>query len=71
MERLAAIKRKYEHQLMELEGVVGVGIGISALGKPCIKAYLRRKSPDLVSSIPPKLDDVDVEIEEVGDVTAF
>ncbi len=62
---------RYEDQLMSIEGVVGVGIGETSTGEPCIKVYVIEKTPELEEVIPKELEGYTVEIEEVGEVKAL
>ncbi len=62
---IEAVQAEYESQLMELEGVVGVGIGECA-GEPCFKVLVEERSPELEEEIPQQLAGYKVEIEVVG-----
>lgn len=50
------------------KGVVGVGIGLSKTGLPCIKIYTDSKLNQ--ASIPKQLIAADIEFEYSGDISA-
>lgn len=67
------VKEKYESQLMKLPNVAGVGIGTKG-GKEVIKVFVTRKVPEsslqACDVIPRTLDGCEVDVEEIGIVTA-
>jgi hypothetical protein len=67
------VKEKHETHLLTLANVVGVGIGARD-GKEVVKVFVSRKVPEssLRASdvIPRILDGCDVDVEEIGMVTA-
>jgi alanine-alpha-ketoisovalerate/valine-pyruvate aminotransferase len=74
------IKNKYEQQLMSLANVVGVGIGIkqtagNPTGEVALVVNVSKKKPlaelNRQDIIPTILDDVPVDVQEVGHFTAF
>jgi hypothetical protein len=70
---IKSTKRKYEDQLMGLPNVTGIGIGERA-GKEVLKVFVTQKVPesDLKPEeiIPRVLDGYEVDVEEIGFVTA-
>ena len=56
--------------LMAIPGVVGIGQG-EYDGKPCIKVFVKEKSPELLSQIPENLGGYSVIIEETGEFHAL
>ncbi|MCK4822555.1 hypothetical protein KA005_42720 [bacterium] len=64
-------KNRSEEQFLGKNGVVGVGIGETATGEPCIKVYVEEKSPKEEKLIPKQLEGYKVEIEEVGELKAL
>jgi hypothetical protein len=64
------VKEKYESKLMDIKGVVGVGIG-SCESKPCIEVYLENESPALKEKIPNELEGFKVGTEVTGSVKAL
>jgi len=52
---------------MSLLGVVGTGIG-DCEGKPCIKVYVKERTPDLERQVPKQLEGFEVDIEVTGPI---
>ena len=80
IEHVKIIKSKYEQQLMTLANVVGVGIGVkqtegNPTGQVALVVNVAQKKPlhELRQQdiIPAVLDDVPVDVQEVGRFTAF
>jgi hypothetical protein len=65
------IKSRYEDQLLNIQGVVGVATGKTSTGETGIKVLVIKKTPELDKIIPNYLEDYKVEIEEVGVVKAL
>jgi len=61
---------RHEAELMRIPGVNGIGIG-QRHGNPVILVMLDRPASQLPVTIPSQLDGVPVEIEVIGEVTAF
>ena len=54
-------------ELMAIEGVVGVAVGLAADGRtPCLKVLLVEHTPELAARIPGTLEGQPVELEESG-----
>jgi hypothetical protein len=68
-----SVKSKYEDQLMQLPNVTGVGIGEKA-GREVIKVFVTSKVPATLlrreEIIPEKLEGYQVDVEEIGTITA-
>lgn len=70
---IEAVLRKHEDALLAYPNVNGVGIGERA-GNPVIKVLVARKVPE--SSLPPDqilpkmLDGCELDVEEIGEITA-
>jgi hypothetical protein len=68
-----SVRQKYEETLMGLPNVIGLGIGEKA-GKEVIKVFVTRKVPESALQtkeiIPATLEGWDVDVEEIGTVTA-
>jgi hypothetical protein len=52
---------------MTLSGVVGTAEG-RCDGKPCIKVYVKEKTPDILNQIPSEIEGYPVTIEETGEI---
>ena len=57
---------EHTKELMSIPGVEGVAQGICN-GKPCIKVYVVKESPELKRKIPETLEGYKVMIEETGE----
>lgn len=71
---IAAMRQKYEEQLMRLPNVTGVGIGEKA-GKVVVKVFVTHKVPESALQaqevVPKTLEEgVETDVEEIGVVTA-
>ena len=64
------VLKEHTDDLMAIPGVVGTGQGLSD-GKPCIKIFVIKKTPQLDRKIPGNLDSHPVVIEETGEFRAF
>ncbi len=54
---------------MSIHGVVGTGIG-ACEGKPCIRIFVAKKTPELLQKIPSKLEGFVVDVQETGEIRA-
>ncbi|MCX7771380.1 MAG: hypothetical protein N2202_09940 [Proteobacteria bacterium] len=64
------VLKEHTDKLMSIPGVIGTAQGICD-GKPCIKVYLREKTPALEQKIPDNIEGYPVSIEEIGEIRAF
>jgi hypothetical protein len=64
------IIKEHARELMAIPGVVGAGQGLCE-GKPCIKVFVIKKTPEIVKRIPDILDSYPVIIEETGPIKAL
>ncbi len=64
------IKTKYESQLLNIQGVEGIGIGEES-GKPVIKVYVAKKTKPLQEKIPNQIEGYPVSMEVTGEFHAF
>ena len=64
------VLKEHTKTIMSIPGVVGTGQGLCE-GKPCIKVFVIKKTPDLDQKIPKTLDGYPVVIEETGEVKAL
>jgi hypothetical protein len=80
IEHVKETKIKYEQQLMTLANVIGVGIGFkqtegNPTGQVALVVNVAQKKPlnelQQQDIIPAMLDDVPVDVQEVGKFTAF
>ena len=66
---IEAVLKEYTDRLMSLPGVVGTAEGRCA-GKPCIKVYVSKKTPELLRNIPPDIEGFPVAVEKTGEIRA-
>ena len=59
------VLQEHNASLMAVPGVVGTAEG-RCDGKPCIKVYVREKTPEILKKIPPQLEGYPVTIQETG-----
>ena len=64
---IAAVLKERTPNLMTLSGVVGTAEG-RCDGKPCIKVYVKEKTPDILNQIPSEIEGYPVTIEETGEI---
>ncbi len=68
--KIEKVLKKYTDNLMSISSVVGTGQGLCD-GKPCIKVFVVKKTPELEDKIPEKLEGYSVKIEETGVIRAL
>jgi hypothetical protein len=68
--KIQEVLKKYTASLITISGVVGTGLGLCD-GKPCIKVFVIKKTPDLEDKIPERLEGYSVKIKETGVIRAF
>ena len=66
---IATVQRQHESSIMNVPGVVGVGIG-ECEGEPCIRVLVEDRTPELESRIPKELEGFKVDIEATGPIQA-
>lgn len=64
-----AVLREHTDSLMSLPGVVGTAEG-RCDGKPCIKVFVAKTTPELLSQIPSSLEGYTVVVQETGEFRA-
>jgi hypothetical protein len=67
---IVEVLKEHAKTLMSIPGVVGAGQGLCE-GKPCIKVFVIKKTPELEQKIPETLEGYPVVIEETGEVKAL
>ena len=68
--KIETVLKDHTDSLMALRGVVGTAIGECA-GKPCIKVYVEKKTPELLKQIPSAIDGYTVAVQETGEIRAL
>lgn len=64
---VAAVLKRHTPRLMSVPGVVGTAEAQCG-GKPCIKVYVKKKSPDVSAQIPAEIEGYPVTIQETGEI---
>lgn len=67
------VKERNEEAILRIEGVVGMGIGLSETvpGQVVIEVYVKRPRHEMRRVIPEVLEDVPVKIVETGEIIAY
>ncbi len=72
LEKAKGVQARHEHALMAIDGVVGVGIGLSEDGTThVIEVYVKKHTPEIEGKLPKQLDGVKVRIVETGEIRAL
>ncbi|MBW8036324.1 MAG: carboxypeptidase regulatory-like domain-containing protein [Planctomycetes bacterium] len=69
--RALKAKNSHIHRFMDIDGVVGAGVGLSAKGQPVVRVYLSQDSKKVKSQLPSKVDGVPVVTIVTGTFEAF
>lgn len=64
------VKAQHERRLLAMEGVISVGVGRDASGKPVIIIGLDRPRPGTQAQLPQTLEEYPVRVEIVGEIKA-
>jgi hypothetical protein len=64
------VKKHHETRLLNLPGVVSIGIGLNESGQPAIIIGLDGPSPETVAQLPTELDGYPIVIRIVGAIKA-
>lgn len=64
------VKARHEQDLMQLPGVVSIGVGRDAHGRPAIVVGLDKPRPETQSVLPQTLEGYPVRIEIIGPIKA-
>lgn len=68
--KIEEVLKEHTDDLMAIPGVVGTGQGLCD-GKPCIKVFVVKKTPELEDKISKKLEGYSVKIKETGVIQAL
>jgi hypothetical protein len=64
------VKQAHEQQLMQVQGVEGVGIGVDAIGNPTIVVYVSDAS--VQKGVPQQIEGFNVKVENLkGPITTL
>jgi hypothetical protein len=70
MERIKSIKRRHEKQLLALDGVIAVGIGVLSTGEVGLIVSVKKSFDAARKKIPRRLEGILVEVRESGEIKA-
>ena len=62
--------KAHTDRLMSIPGVVGTAQGLCE-GRPCIKVFVAKKTPELLRQIPAAADSYPITVEESGEFRPF
>lgn len=65
-DEIRAVKVRHERALLQLPGVVSVGIGLSEEGRQAIIVGLDGPRPETRAQLPAELDGYPLELREIG-----
>jgi microsomal dipeptidase-like Zn-dependent dipeptidase len=73
VEAVNRVKEHHEEAILNLEGVVGIGVGLSETVPEdvVIEVYVKKPAHEMKHVIPEMLEDVPVKIVETGEIVAF
>jgi hypothetical protein len=73
VEAVNRVKEHHEEAILNLEGVVGIGVGLSETMPEdvVIEVYVKKPAHEMKHVIPEMLEDVPVKIVETGEIVAF
>ena len=71
IEKIRAVKKKYEKSWLALKGVVAVGIGKTSTGKTGIIVSVKGDRKKYQRQIADEIEGIPVEIQETGEIKAF
>ena len=70
---MSRVKDRHEEAILKLEGVVGIGVGLSETvpEEVVIEIYVKKSAQEMKHIIPGLLEDIPVKIVETGEIVAF
>jgi len=73
VEAVSKVKERHEEAILRIEGVVGIGIGLSDTepGQVVIEVYTKRPVHEMKHLIPEALEGIPVKIVETGEIVAY
>ena len=71
IDRAVKAKDRHEHNIFQIDDVVGTGVGLSETGEPVVEIYLKEDSAKARAQIPVALGNVPVEVLVTGPFEAF
>jgi hypothetical protein len=71
VKRATEARDRHARALEHVPGWVGNGVGIDAAGRPVIKVFVEKLTPESLAAVPDSVDGIPVEVEETGRIVAF
>ncbi|MBU3966098.1 MAG: hypothetical protein KKG76_01805 [Euryarchaeota archaeon] len=73
IEAARMVKERHENAIFNIDGVVGIGIGLSGTepGKVVIEVYVKKPAHEMKRMVPEVLEGIPVEIVETGEFVAL
>jgi hypothetical protein len=73
LEAVSKVKEKHEEAILRIEGVVGIGVGLSDTepGQVVIEVYTKKPAHEMRHLIPEAIEGIPVKIIETGEIVAF
>ncbi len=71
IKRAVRVKKRHEQNLFQIDGVAGIGVGLSDAKQPVIQIYLKEDSAEARRRIPAELDNIPVQVLVTGSFEAF
>jgi len=73
IEAVRKVKKRHEESILDIDGVVGVGIGLSETvpGQVVIEVYTKKPTHQMRRVIPETLESIPVKMIETGEIIAF
>ena len=65
---IESIRARYEAQILETEGVVGVSAGVDEDGTPCLMVLTAAPPESVRKALPKEIFEVCVRVKDVGEV---
>ena len=70
MRTIEQIRDRFESKLMKIDGIAFVATGVDNNGNPCLLIGTSVPVMEVHGKLPKDLDDINVELKYVGDITA-
>jgi hypothetical protein len=64
------VKRRYEREILQIDGVVSVGIGTGSNNTPVIIVGITQENDEIMQRIPVVLEGYVVEVKIIGSINA-
>lgn len=73
IEKVRKVKERHEEALLQIDGVVGVGVGLSEIktNQAVIQVYTKKSIHEMKKLLPQALDGVPIEIVYTGEIIAY